>query len=53
MVYNLGTRYALAHKINSKTTWAYRANLVKWVRYKARDPIKFKGDKEFTSFNII
>ena len=52
-VRNLGTGYTLARKINSKTAWVYRTNLVKWVSYKARDPIKFKGGKEVAGFNII
>jgi len=52
-VRNLRVRYALAYKINSKTTLVYRANLVKWVVYKARDPIKFKGGKESIGFNVI
>jgi len=46
IVHNLSTRYTLAYKINSKISLVYRANLVKWVRYKARDPIKFKEGKE-------
>jgi len=53
MVCNLSIRYALASKINSKATRVYRTNLVKWVSYKARDLIKFKGSKESTSFNIV
>ena len=53
IVCNLSTRCALARKINFKTTLVYRANLVKWVRYKARDPIKFKGGKKSAGFNVI
>jgi hypothetical protein len=49
MVHNLSTRYTLARKINSKTAWVYRTNLVKRVRYKASDPIKFGRSKEFFS----
>jgi len=49
-VRNLGTRCTLARKINSKTAWVYRTNLVKWVRYKASDYIKFGRSKEFLSF---
>ena len=52
-VRSLGTRCALAHKVDSKTPWVYRANLVKWVRYKARDPIKFKVGKESVSSNVV
>ena len=50
MVRNLGTRYTLARKINSKTAWVYKINLVKYIRYKASDPIKFRRGKEFISF---
>jgi len=53
MVRNLSIRYTLASKINSKATRVYGTNLVKWVNYKARDPIKFKGSKKSTSFNIV
>ena len=53
MVRNLSTRCALARKINSKVTWVYRTNLVKWVSYKARDPVKFKGGKEVVCFDVI
>ena len=53
MVYSLGTRYTLARKINSKGTWVYRTNLVKWVRYKARDPIKFKAGEEVVSSDVV
>ena len=53
MVRNLSTGYILARKINSKAAQVYRTNLVKWVSYKARDPIKFKGGKEVAGFNII
>ena len=52
-VYDLGTRYTLAHKVDSKTPWVCRANLVKWVRYKARDPIKFKVGEEVISSNMV
>jgi len=53
-VRNLSTRYTLAGKINSKTAWVYRTNLVKWVRYKASDPIKFRRSKEFfSSFDLV
>ena len=53
MVCDLGTKYNLAYKVDSKTPQVYRANLVKWVRYKARDLIEFEGGKESTGFNII
>ena len=51
-VRNLSTRYTLAHKINSKTTQVCRINLVKRVRYKASNYIKFRASKEFLS-NVI
>ena len=50
IVRNLGTRYTLARKINSKTTYVCRTNLVKYIRYKASDPIEFRRGKEFISF---
>ena len=53
VVRNLSIGCTLASKINSYTTWVYRTNLVKWVIYKARDSIKFKGGKEVASFDVI
>ena len=54
IVRNLSTRYALARKINSKTTQVYRTNLVKQVRYKASNTIKFRRSKEFiSSLNLV
>ena len=50
VVYSLGTRYTLAYKINSKGTQVCRSNLVKQVRYKASNYIKFRRNKEFLSF---
>ena len=52
-VRDLGTRCALAYKVNSKTPQIYRANLVKQVRYKAKDPIKFKVGEESVSSNMV
>jgi len=49
-VRNLGTGCTLARKINSETAWVCRTSLVKWVRYKASDYIKFGRSKEFLSF---
>jgi len=49
-VCNLGTGCALANGVNSETTWVCGMNLVKWVRYKASDHIKFGRSKEFLSF---
>ena len=48
-VRNLSTRYALVHKINFKTAQVYRTNLVKRVRYKASNYIKFRKNKKFLS----
>ena len=54
IVRNLSTRYTLVRKINSKITWVYRTNLVKLVRYKASDTIKFRRSKEFISgFDLV
>ena len=53
VVRNLRVGCILASGVNSKATWVYRTNLVKWVSYKARDPIKFKGGKEVVGFNMI
>jgi len=52
-VCDLGTRCALASKVNSKTTWVCRTNLVKRVRYKASDYIKFGRSKEFLSSVVL
>jgi methionine salvage enolase-phosphatase E1 len=41
IVYNLGFRCA------------YSLNLIKWISYKARDPIEFKGGKGSSSFNLF
>ena len=53
MVRNLSIGCTLASKINSYTTWVCGTNLVKWVIYKARDSVKFKGGKEVAGFNVI
>ena len=52
-VYSLRVGCALACKINSKTTWVYTANLVKWVRYKASNPIEFRRNRESASGSNI
>ena len=52
-VRNLNTRYTLARKINSSTAQVYRTNLVKRVRYKASNYIKFRTNKEFLSSVIL
>jgi hypothetical protein len=53
VVRNLRVGYILASGVNSKATWVCGTNLVKWVSYKARDPIKFKGGKEVVGFDVI
>ena len=54
IVRNLSTRYTLARKINSEIAQVYRTNLVKQVRYKASDSIKFGRSKEFiSSFDLV
>ena len=52
-VRNLSTRYTLASKISPKAAYIYRINLVKWVRYKASNYIKFGTSKEFLSSIIL
>ena len=52
-VRSLRVGYILASKVSSKATWVYRTNLVKWVRYKARDPIEFKAGKESAGSNVV
>jgi len=52
-VYDLGTRCALVSKVNSKTAWVCRTNLVKRVRYKASNYIKFRRSKEFLNSVIL
>jgi hypothetical protein len=52
-VYNLGFRRTPAYKINPKATLTYSLSLIKWISYKARDFIKFKGGKGFNSFNLF
>ena len=53
IVRNLSTRCTLARKINSKIAWVYRTNLVKQVRYKARDPIEFEAGEEVVSSDVV
>jgi hypothetical protein len=53
IVYNLGFRHAPAYKINPKATLTYSLNLIKWIGYKARDSIKFKGGKGFNSSDLF
>ena len=54
VVHNLNTRYALVHKINSKTVQVYKINLVKRVRYKTSNYIKFRRSKKiFSSIKLV
>ena len=53
IVHNLGFKYAPAYKINSKATLTYSLSLIKWISYKAKDPIKFKGGKGFSGFDLF
>ena len=50
MVCNLRVGCILANRVNSETAWVCGTNLVKWVRYKASNYIKFGRSKEFISF---
>jgi hypothetical protein len=53
IVRNLGFRPALAYKINLKAILTYSLSLIKWISYKAKDPIKFKEGKGFSGFNLF
>jgi hypothetical protein len=53
VVRNLSIGCALASKINSEATRVCGTNLVKWVSYKTRDPIKFERGKESAGFDVI
>ena len=53
MVYSLRVGYILANRVNSKAALVYRINLVKWVRYKASNPIEFKRNRESASGSDI
>ena len=53
-VYSLKIGCTLAYKIDFKGTQVYRINLIKYIRYKASNPIKFEKGKEFiSSFNLV
>ena len=52
-VRNISTRCTLASKISPKAAYVYRTNLVKWVRYKASNYIKFGTSKEFLSSVVL
>ena len=47
MVCSLRVGYILASTVSSKATWVYRINLVKYIRYKASNLVKFRRNKEF------
>ena len=49
----ISTGYTLGSKINSKTAWVCKTNLVKRVRYKASDYIEFRRGKEFLYFLVL
>jgi hypothetical protein len=51
LIYNLSIRHGLVYKFDSRT--ALVLNLVKWVVYYTREPIKLKGGKESTAFNVF
>jgi hypothetical protein len=54
VVRNLRVGCILASEVTFKAALVYRANLVKWVRYKASDYIKFRRSKEFfCGFNLV
>ena len=43
----------LASKVSPKAAYIYRTSLVKWVRYKASNYIKFRTSKEFLNSVIL
>ena len=51
LIYNLSIRRRLVYKFDFKTTLVL--NSVKQVVYYIREPIKLKGGKESTAFNIF
>jgi hypothetical protein len=53
IVHNLGFGCALAYKINFKAILTYSLSLIKWISYKARDLIEFKGGKGFSGFDLF
>jgi hypothetical protein len=53
IVHSLKVGYILASKVSPKAAYIYRTNLVKWVRYKASNHIKFRTSKEFLSSIIL
>jgi len=53
IVYSLRVGYILASKVSPKAAYIYRISLVKWVRYKASNYIKFRTSKEFLSSIVL
>jgi hypothetical protein len=53
IVCNLGFGHAPAYKINSKATLTHSLSLIKWISYKARDSVEFKGGKGFSGFDLF
>ena len=53
IVYSLRVGYILASKVSFKAAYIYRTSLVKWVRYKASNYIKFRTSKEFLSSVVL
>jgi len=53
VVRNLRVGCILANEVKSKAAWVCKTNLVKWVRYKASNYIKFRISKEFLSSIIL
>ena len=53
IVRSLRVGYILASKISPKAAYVYRISLVKWVRYKASNYIKFGTSKEFLSSVVL
>ena len=53
MVHNLKVECILANRVNFKATQVYRTNLVKQIKYKASNSIKFKKSKRSIKFGVI
>ena len=53
VVRNLRVGCILANEVKTKAAWVCKTNLVKWVRYKASNYIKFRISKEFLSSIIL
>jgi hypothetical protein len=53
IVHSLRVGCILASKVSPKAAYVCGTSLVKWVRYKASNYIKFKTSKEFFSSVIL